>query len=634
MNVLHGLWTGAGLDIWGEDSELVIAPGRKKGRQPAASPIQWHPFALSHNGIRRRLDAFLDHFRAERVVEEEIDLRLPSDSRGPLSSPELVVDGGTGLSDRMRLHLATWKAPCLCFNGAESLAMLAALPDDLPHDTRLGASLGFWAEANKLALEILARERFVPDVIEDSNGGLQAVWQPLLDTEGTQERLRLLASAMPPLCRALDQGGEQPAPVEILCRYLAATIDQSVRRWLVSPASLARKRGPRARNLPLSQRWLSALFSQDARIEASAQEDAGFVKSMRSWTAQLRPTGSAAAFRTCFRLEPPQDTEDRDSSPPPGPWSVTFHLQATDDRSLLVDAPTVWKERSGALTFLKRRFENPQERLLADLGRASRLFPALESSLRSPRPVACKLSVEQAYGFLRESTPLLEESGFGVLVPPWWQKPSARLGARLKVKAKGAGDANAGLLGMNSIVDFDWEVSLGDEKLSREEFERLAALKAPLVQVRGQWVELRSQDIEAAIRFFDRKQGELSLSDALRLGLSGDSSEIGVPIIGLEGEGWIGELLGEMASGVAMGELAPPESFHGSLRPYQVRGYSWMAFLDRFGLGACLADDMGLGKTIQIIALLLYERSAKGRPGPTLIIAPMSVVGNWQREIE
>ncbi|MDO8690595.1 MAG: SNF2 helicase-associated domain-containing protein, partial [Dehalococcoidia bacterium] len=500
MDVLHGLWTGSALSIWGEDSELVTASGRKKGRQPAAASIQGHPFALSYNGIRGCLGARPGPFRARRAVEDEIALRLPSDSRGPLSSPELIVDGGTGLSDGMKLHLAAWRAPCLSFKGAESLAMLASLPDDLPHDTRLGASLGFWAEANKLALEILAHERFVPAVIEDRDGGLRAVWQPLLDTEGTHERLRLLSSAMPPVCRALDQGGEQPAPVEILCSFLAATVDQSVRGWLASNSPAARKRGPRARNLPLAQRWLSALFSPDGRIEAPPPEDASFAKNMRSWTAQLRTSGSAAAFRTCFRLEPPRVTEERDPSSRPDSWSVTFHLQATDDRSLLVDAPTVWKERSGVLTFLKRRFENPQERLLADLGRASRLFPALESSLRSPRPAACKLPVEQAYQFLRESAPLLEESGFGVLVPPWWQKPSARLGVRLKVKPKNEADTNGGLLGMNSLVDYDWEMSLGDEKLSREEFERLAALKVPLVQVRGQWVELRSQDIEAAIR--------------------------------------------------------------------------------------------------------------------------------------
>ena len=59
-----------------------------------------------------------------------------------------------------------------------------------------------------------------------------------------------------------------------------------------------------------------------------------------------------------------------------------------------------------------------------------------------------------------------------------------------------------------------------------------------------------------------------------------------------------------------------------------------MVFLDTLGLGACLADDMGLGKTIQLIALLLHERQNSEPVGPTLILAPMSVVGKWRREIE
>ncbi|HLB11767.1 MAG TPA: DEAD/DEAH box helicase [Dehalococcoidia bacterium] len=559
-------------------------------------------------------------------------LRLPSGPGWPLSSPELKPDSERIPSDRAALRLASWKAPCLSLDGAETLVTLAELPDILPHGIRLGASLRYWAEAHKLALELLAHERFAPDVAEDSNGGLRAVWQPLVDGEGAHERLRLLASAMPPICRALDLDGKQQSPLEILYSFLTATVDASVRYWLASNRPLGRKPGPGAKDRPLAQRWLSALFSQNPVIEASSEEKASFVKGMRSWTAQLRPP--IAAFRTCFRLEPPEDLGQTGPPAKTHPWTVSFHLQATEDRSLLVDASAVWKERSGALTFLKRRFENPQERLLADLGRASRLFPALETSLKSPRPVACKLAVDQAYAFLRESAPLLEESGFGVLAPPWWQKPAARLGVRLKVRSKDGGNVAGRGLGISSLVDYDWEVSLGGEKLSREEFERLAALKVPLVQVRGQWVELHSQDIEAAIRFFDRKRGDLSLSEALRLGLAGDTSETGIPVVGLTGEGWVGELLGEMASGVTMRELPAPESFHGSLRPYQVRGYSWMAFLDRFGLGACLADDMGLGKTIQIIALLLHERSASVRPGPTLIIAPMSVVGNWQREIE
>jgi len=81
-------------------------------------------------------------------------------------------------------------------------------------------------------------------------------------------------------------------------------------------------------------------------------------------------------------------------------------------------------------------------------------------------------------------------------------------------------------------------------------------------------------------------------------------------------------------------ELPSPGDFVGVLRPYQTRGYSWLAFLRKWGLGACLADDMGLGKTIQAIALLLRQReeTKDGLP-PALVICPTSVVGNWKREI-
>jgi non-specific serine/threonine protein kinase len=86
-------------------------------------------------------------------------------------------------------------------------------------------------------------------------------------------------------------------------------------------------------------------------------------------------------------------------------------------------------------------------------------------------------------------------------------------------------------------------------------------------------------------------------------------------------------------------EIETPPSFAGRLRPYQQRGLAWLSFLSSLGLGACLADDMGLGKTPQTLALLLAERERRAggrraRVGPTLLVCPMSVVGNWQREAE
>ncbi|MDP2935475.1 MAG: DEAD/DEAH box helicase [Dehalococcoidia bacterium] len=571
----------------------------------------------------------------ERAEKEEMALHLPSDSKGPLSSPELVWEDGGAPSGRSGRRLRPWGVPCLALGPSAALGLLAGLPQLPPAGTSLGASLRYWAEVAKLCLELLALERFVPDLDEDGNGGLRAMWRPLFEAEDVRERLRILASAMPPICRALDGGEPSPGPIALVESFLGASVDGAVRRWVVSGPILSRKRVPKIKETSVAQRWLEALLSEDPRILVSSNQASAFIKDIRAWTAQLRPPGTEAAFRTCFRLDPPAGQEEPSPPAEARTWAISYHLQATDDRSLLIDAATIWKERSGTLTFLKRRFENPQERLLADLGRASRLFPTLEESLRSPRPAACKLSVEQAYSFLRESVPLLEESGFGVLVPPWWQKPAARLGVRLKVRARDAGKTGAGLMGLGSLVDYDWEVALGDEKLSREEFEKLSALKVPLVQVRGQWVELRPQEIEAAIQFFEKRQrGALTLSQALHLGLAADTSETGVPVVGLEAEGWISELMKGLDSGTPMEELPPPEGFRGILRPYQIRGYSWMAFLDRFGLGACLADDMGLGKTIQLIALLLHERLQKKRTGPTLLIAPMSVVGNWQREME
>jgi SNF2 family DNA or RNA helicase len=250
------------------------------------------------------------------------------------------------------------------------------------------------------------------------------------------------------------------------------------------------------------------------------------------------------------------------------------------------------------------------------------------------------LNTEQAYAFLRESAPLLEQSGFGVLVPPWWQKPTARVGVKLHVKPQVGSASNMSLLGLDSIVEYNWQVSIGDVTLSAREFEKLVNLKQPLIKVRGQWVELRPEQIEAAIAFFKKKQTkkDMSLGDALRIGLSTESAEMGLPVLDIEAEGWIADVMGRLSQNVPLLDVEVPATFQGKLRPYQLKGVSWLAFLKQFGFGACLADSMGLGKTIELITLLLHEQQKELPLGvslaPTLLICPMSIVGNWQKELQ
>ncbi len=188
---------------------------------------------------------------------------------------------------------------------------------------------------------------------------------------------------------------------------------------------------------------------------------------------------------------------------------------------------------------------------------------------------------------------------------------------------------------MQSLLSFKWELTIGGQRISKAEFDRLVELNSPLVEINGEWVELRAPDVRAAQSFFAsrKEQMTLSLEDALRLA-SGDSQTIEkLPVVNFEATGQLQELLNTLNNNEAVSAIAPA-SFRGELRPYQALGVGWLAFLERWGLGACLADDMGCGKTPQLIAFLLHLQENKTLENPTLVVCPTSVLGNWQREVK
>jgi len=628
MIVLHALWDNIApgkLHLWAESSILPAITPKRRGRQ--SKKPRPHPFALATDPLKEAVGSLSGSLIGESATSAVLPILLPSTRKGPLLSPELIRE--ESIKDKDEIVLTPWNIDTLLLDPGDALDFLISLPGELSHGVAFSSSLCFWVEVAKLSLELIARQCFVPAVIEDK-GSFRAAWRVVTDEEDSK-RVQLLSNSMPPSCRAFlpQEEGKAPSPSDLLLNFLNRTVDVFVRRSLSSISLLPSRRGRRVVSIP--EQWLKAISSDDPRLEASTEELASFSKELQTWLSQIQPIPSDTPFRTCFRLDSPGDDAQE--------WKVSFHLQASDDRSLLVPAKKVWGTRSGVITFLKRRFENPQERLLADLGKASRVFPAIDESLKTARPVEVSLGAEQAYSFLRQSAPLLEQSGFGVLLPPWWQKPSARLSAKLRLKPKAEAKVGSGLMGLSSIISYNWEIALGDETLSAAEFEKLANLKVPLVRVRGQWVELKPEEIEAAIAFFQKKHdgGEMGLGKALRIGLGREVSEVGLSVMGVEAEGWIGECLDRLSQGAKITEVEPPQSFNGQMRPYQIKGLSWLVFLKQFGFGACLADDMGLGKTIEFIAFMLHERFGRRKkswPGPTLLICPMSVVGNWKKEVE
>ncbi|HEY0371001.1 MAG TPA: DEAD/DEAH box helicase, partial [Thermoanaerobaculia bacterium] len=166
-------------------------------------------------------------------------------------------------------------------------------------------------------------------------------------------------------------------------------------------------------------------------------------------------------------------------------------------------------------------------------------------------------------------------------------------------------------------------------ELTEKELKRLAKLKTPLVKVRGQWVQLSAEEIGEALQFL-KKRDKTSVRDLIRTRLTATTGTL--PVEEIEGTGAVRDLLERLEGKREWEELPEPDGFIGTLRPYQKRGYSWLRFLERAGLGACLADDMGLGKTVQTLALLQSDYAEHQRP--VLLICPTSVTGNWLREAQ
>ncbi|KYK33007.1 MAG: hypothetical protein AYK19_14435, partial [Theionarchaea archaeon DG-70-1] len=606
MIVVHAIWnnlTGQ-LHIWAESS---TAP-KRKGKRPKNT----HPFALPLYPLLKEVERF------SRLVETadsgNFTMVLPSTSKRPLPSPELVtehVENPTGLN--------MWEIPAAAFDPYSAFDFLLSLPDHPPHGVAFGSSLRFWVEAAKFLMELITRKCFAP-TIKRADNGFHALWEVVI-TDAGDERMRVLSQVMPPVCRAFA-AERKVTSMDILLHFLNSTVDAFVRNTCAIPFDSESFPG----------KWVQALAG-DPYVQVPKKELKTSFSKISSWLDQIKPD-SDALLRLCFKLNPPEENDQN--------WILSYHLQAKDDKSLLIPAEKIWRAHS-QVTIVKRTFENPQERLLTDLGRASRLYPAIEKSLKSAHPAALRLTTRHAYSFLREAASLMEQSGFGVLLPPWWQKTTARPGVKLRVKSVSTG-TRSGLFGIGGILAYDWRIALGGETISLEEFKELAQLKVPLVKVRGKWVELNPEEIEKAIKFFEKYKGtgEMMLSEALRLGLGQEQSEVGLPVVDIEGEGEIKKVLDDLINS-SMSLVEPPHTFRGILRPYQVKGVSWLTFLNQFGLGACLADDMGLGKTIQVIALLLHERNNSNGNGnkkvdvdvgPTLVVCPMSVVGNWYKEVE
>ncbi len=544
---------------------------------------------------------------------------LPSRGEQPVPSSPLIGDEP---DKRKKVRLTPFPVTTRPLTLEELLELTAiAEKGNLPGSGVIfGHSIAWAGQLLKTVLDLSEKESFLPTVIQHA-GHWEGRWVPVPD-QACEPHLEKLTREMPGVCRCLNSSADQPpdVPRQIVSdTLLARCLDALIRRANASPA---RRKGHDS----LHDAWLQALVAGDARIHwDDEREIRDFADHLTRWSRPV-DLNASSAFKFCFRLAEPAKEDAA------GSWRVDYLLQPKADQSLLLPVGELWKKSGKAVTHLQKYGGVPTEFMLTALGQASGLCPEISASLKQKNPGGLDLEAQGAYDFLQDYAAALRGAGFTVLLPSWWvgRGPVKRLG--LKAKASSPKMPGGDGMTLEAMIAFDYSASLGGEELSLEELKALAELKAPLVNVRGQWTQIDQEQIRSAIRFLEKRKSQSSSArELLAVALGADKQVSGLSVDTVEVQGWLSDLLEKLTGRAEFDLLTQPQGFEGELRHYQSRGFSWLAFLRRWGLGACLADDMGLGKTVQTLALIQKEREA-GEKRPVLLVCPTSVVNNWRKE--
>ena len=630
MKVLHAFWLPApngeflqagSFRLWAETLQRTSAV-RGKGFPP-------HPFHLPGEAW----PPFLETLGAKPAVPQLCDalepctIQLPSAADAPLPSPQLArywpedIDEGQAALRPWRVDGYRLDHPVKQLSDIHFLAFYRA------EDVQPGSDFLFWYWFTQELKRLLVRDQYLPALVyrqpptpkgkrKAPPFELYGAWQ-----WASAQYEQLIAKACERMPGACATGLDGLADGEGLLRHCAEVLLDQIVRQTPLPAVFAKK---------VDNSLLAACLTP-APAERTWRTLGTGLKGYRQWRQwQQRIVGAEqdAAFTLGLRLEePPAEAEDD--------WTLHFVAVPKDDPSQRLALADYWPMSAAERERWRRQLgEDFETHLLLNLGLAARMVPKLWEGLDTAAPRAVALNVDEAFVFLKEWAWVLEDAGFKIIVPAWWT-PQGRRRVRIRLRSstgKKAGGAAAGTGGLNleNLVRYRYQLAIGDQLVSEQEWRRLVESKTPLVRFRGQWVELERDKMQEMLAFWCRhgqETSEMSIQDLLHRTATDDSFEVD------RGDA-LAEMLERLHDRSRLEPIADLPQLKAELREYQRRGVAWLRFLEQLGLNGCLADDMGLGKTMQVIARLVQEREGGEAIPPTLLVAPTSVIGNWQKEVQ
>lgn len=478
------------------------------------------------------------------------------------------------------------------FRGSKiDLPTLLKLFLEMPLLLKGSPEITFLSSAATVALALARTSAFIPEVVQQKTGQFHISYRPLSRDAAVAAAIEMLAKLMPPTLifhrkQKAVMPGRQGAE-EIVSLFLA---------YLMRSYN----------NIEQDDKLCLAFFQMaDYRPEKFEEKKTG--KAVVDWLGSL--SGMTGRFGPLVRIELPSgrqkkfrfylDVEDReDPLAPPIPLARLF---AGED---------AFSCQAGDVLAIVAR------QIAASAG----YCPELKEMLANKGEQPLAMGTDELTRFLGEGKEVLSMLGIRMLLP---KELISVFSPKLVLSAKSKGK-NVTYLSVAEMVSFDWEVSLGDTRLSGEEFKKLAADASGIVRYRDNYLLLQPEEVDRILTQLKKPLPKLGPTQLLRAGLTGEAGDVS-----FEHDAVLAKLLADLHT---ERNVSVPAGLQASLRPYQERGLRWLYGNYDRGLGCCLADDMGLGKTLQVIALILKLKEEGKLREPALVVCPTTLLGNWEKE--
>jgi len=652
MKVLHGTWIPqenhqfiqpGNFCLWVETATITSKPGRKRKNTPPAHP-------------QHLLSEELGDFVTEKLAIKEFNpdsltkkyFLLPTYQEKPLPSNSLTRYLESELEiPNTPAELKAWEITCYPVHHIiptlQELHFLSLYESD---QWQLGSDLLFWYYFSQVIKQVVFKDQYIPAwqyqekqplsfntmarqrKAQQPQIKLYPTWEIISDFYET--KLQEFADYISPICLA----GRDKLP-NVLALYepisLLRHFSEGLLQNIIENSNITLGVEAKLRDTPIVYQCIknSAGFRSEPKLSEKIVSIQQY-EDWQKWRNHLLSGHQNNNFYLGFRLREPHETA-------PDEWYLEFLVISKSDPSLKLSLDDYWYASDVTKKDFQQHFGEDLERnILLNLGYASRIYPLIESGFTTDKPIGIDLNLDEAFEFLKENAWILEDADYKVIIPAWWT-PIGRQRAKLRMKASGKSSKTSAAKGkkyfsFDKIAEYQYELAIGDQKVSEKEWKQLVQAKAPLVQFRGQWVELDPEQMQKMLEFWqnnkDVKQ-EISIIDLLKNQAGGIND-----LIEVETDEALAEMLSRLSDPSRLEMVDHPAKLQGTLREYQRRGVSWLEYMEKLGLNACLADDMGLGKTIQVIAKLIIDRTGtRKKLLPTLLIAPTSVVGNWEKEV-